>query len=291
MNVKKLGSHREFRSNAMGRPRAKMHLLALRFVSLLCLASMFFNTVNAQNSQPHSPGFVKELSGSQEDIFQALNEVIEDQTIHGTQVPALAGAIVVETSPLFEPWKQEGKVFYKIRREAIAPPHFAGSADRGTIAVRYVVTNVNLCNARLRIDAVYFNTAHGTRHASDGTVEVSEYKAFEDHLHAIHLAKLHAGAPQHRQQLEDEQTRLIAAELSIRDLEQQANTLRREVEKKVKAPGADLRAGPYKTALAVQTLPASTIVAILVVTPHWYVVQTPGGQRGWIPQDQLENLP
>jgi hypothetical protein len=30
---------------------------------------------------------------------------------------------------------------------------------------------------------------------------------------------------------------------------------------------------------------------ILIVTPHWLGVETPDGQRGWLPQEQLEQLP
>jgi hypothetical protein len=30
---------------------------------------------------------------------------------------------------------------------------------------------------------------------------------------------------------------------------------------------------------------------IVIVTPHWYGVETPDGQRGWLPLDELESLP
>jgi len=29
----------------------------------------------------------------------------------------------------------------------------------------------------------------------------------------------------------------------------------------------------------------------VIVTPHWYGVETPDGQRGWMPADQLGSLP
>ncbi len=32
-------------------------------------------------------------------------------------------------------------------------------------------------------------------------------------------------------------------------------------------------------------------VVIVIVTPHWYGVETPDGQRGWMPADQLGSLP
>jgi hypothetical protein len=41
----------------------------------------------------------------------------------------------------------------------------------------------------------------------------------------------------------------------------------------------------------VKTLAAYTEVVIVIVTPHWYGVETPDGQRGWMRADQLETLP
>jgi len=41
----------------------------------------------------------------------------------------------------------------------------------------------------------------------------------------------------------------------------------------------------------VKTLAAYTEVVIVIVTPTWYGVETPDGQRGWMPVDQLESLP
>jgi hypothetical protein len=38
-------------------------------------------------------------------------------------------------------------------------------------------------------------------------------------------------------------------------------------------------------------LSAYTDVIVLIATPHWLGVETPEGQRGWIPEDRLEPLP
>ena len=77
----------------------------------------------------------------------------------------------------------------------------------------------------------------------------------------------------------------------MQDLKQKVNALRHEVERRVKAPGADLKAAPFHSAASLKTLAAYTEVVIVIVTPHWYGVETPEGQRGWMPQDQLEALP
>jgi hypothetical protein len=254
-----------------------------------------------------NPGFVTEFAASIEDVLQAVQEVLQDQTIHGTQVfdrePTLTGAVIVQSTPLFEPWKGEGKVFYKIRKDAIAPRHFLESADQGTIAVRYVLTSVSPERTRLRIDAIFVETAHRVVHSSDGTVESSEYKVIQDHLQAIQFAEQEAADAQRRResidlarqtfirQREDETALLAATQASVQDLEQRVSSLRHELERRIKAPGASLKAAPFRSAADVANLTAYTEVIIVIVTPRWYGVETPNGQRGWLPFDQLELLP
>ena len=257
--------------------------------------------------QVASPGFTAELSGSSTDVIQALNEALEDQIIHGTHVfdkePTLTGAAVVASTPLFEPWTGAGRIFYKIRKDVVAPRHFRESEDLGTIAVRYVVTSAGEERTRIRIDAIFVETAHRRMHTSDGTVESSEFKVIQEHLQAIQFAAQEAADAKRRRnsaelvrqtvirQREDEATRLAAAQSSVQDLEQRISALRHEVERRVKAPGADLKSAPFRAAANVKTLAAYTEVVIVIVTPRWYGVETPDGQRGWMPVDQLESLP
>jgi len=271
---------------------------------------LFSSALHLYASKDHaapSPGFVAEFAASIEDVLQALQEVLQDQTIHGTQMfdrePTLTGAIAVKSTSLFEPWKGEGKVFYKIRTSAIAPRHFLESADQGTIAVRYVVTSVSPERTRLRIDAIFVETAHRAVHASDGTVESSECKVIQERLQAIQFAEQEAADAQRRResvdlarqtfirQREDEAALLAAAQSSVQDLEQRVNSMRHEIERRVKAPGASLKAAPFGSAANVANLSAYTEVVIVIVTPHWYGVETPSGLRGWLPLDQMEILP
>ena len=273
----------------------------------ICLAA----ASSRANRQPHdqipSPGFSAELSGSSTEVVQALNEVLEDQIIHGTHVfdkePTLTGATVAASTSLFEPWAGPGRVFYKIRKDVVAPRHFRESEDMGTIAVRYVVTTAGEVHTRIRIDAIFVETAHRRLHPSDGTVESSEFKAIQEHLQALQFAAQEAADAKRRRdsadlvrqtairQREDETTRLAAAQSSVQDLEQRISAMRHEVERRVKAPGADLKSAPFRAAAKVKTIAAYTDVVIVIVTPHWYGVETPDGQRGWMPVDQLEALP
>lgn len=261
----------------------------------------------AKDRDSPNPGFVTELAASLEDVLQALQDVLQDQTIHGTQMfdkePTLTGAIVVTSTPLFAPWTGDGKVFYKIRKDVIAPRNFRDSEDQGTIAVRYVVTSVTPERTRLRIDAVFVETAHRTVHPSDGTVESSEYKILQDHVQAIQFTRQETADALRRRtsidlanetlvrQREDETARLTAARSSVQDLQQRVDSLRHQLERRVAAPGANLKAAPFRSAANVSTLAAFTEVVIVIVTPHWYGIQTPEGQRGWLPINQLEPLP
>ncbi len=275
--------------------------------TILCLLFAIHQLHAAGDRDVPSPGFVTEFSASLDDVLQALQEVLQDQTIHGTYVfdkeKTLTSAKVAVSTPLFEPWKEGGKVFYKIRTDAIAPRHFRDSADQGTIAVRYVVTSVSPERTRLRIDAIFVENAHRTIHPSDGTVESSESKVIQDHLQAIQFAEQEAADTQRRResidlakqtlvrQREDETTRFAAAASSVQDLEQRVNSLRHQVQQRIKAPGATLKAAPFRSAANVANLAAYTDVVIVIVTPHWYGIETPEGQRGWLPLDQLEPLP
>jgi hypothetical protein len=307
MNEKRSETRRGFLASKAAHSEGEMVLMSLRSLLLGCLAVSSLFAGGGNKDQFASPGFVKEFEATQAEALQALNEVLDDQTIHGTYVfdkqPTLTGATVVESTPLFEPWQGQGQVFYKICKDAIAPRHFLESADQGTIAVRYVLISAGPGRFRLRIDAIYVESTRRKLHVSDLTVESSEYKVFQDRLQAIQFAAQEADDAKRRldsaelvrqtgiRQREDETARLASAQASVQDLEQRIRELRHEVERRVKAPGADLKAAPFRAAANIKTLAAYTEVVIVIVTPRWYGVETPDGQRGWMPADQLETLP
>ncbi len=274
---------------------------------MLCPLCPATQVCAAKDRDLPSPGFATEFSASLDDVLQALQEVLHDQIIHGTTMfdkeKTLTGATTVDSTPLFEPWREDGKVFYKIRTGVIAPRHFRDSADRGTIAVRYIVTSVSPERTRLRIDAIFVEDSRHGSHPSDGTVESSESKIIQDRVQAIQNARQEAAENQRRResidlakqtiirQREDETARLAVAESSVRDLKQRVDALRHQIEMRIKAPGASLKSAPFRSAADAATLSAYTDVLIVIITPRWYGVETPDGQRGWLPLDQLEPLP
>jgi hypothetical protein len=281
--------------------RIVLFLLTLTFVALpvVCLCS--------PQKPLATPGLTREFSASISDVRQAVTATQADRIIHGTLVfdkePILTGAEATDSTSLFEPWTGPGEVFYKIRKAAVAPRHFVASGDQGTIGVRYVVIPVDANRTRVRIDAVYLETAHHEAHASDGTVEKSEMKEVKDALDSLLQAQMDAADARRREQSaelvrqsytrqrEDESTRLEKANNEIKDLEQEIISVRHEIQRRVKAPGTDLKAAPFQSAASLKTLAAYTDVVILIVTPHWLGVETPQGQRGWLPVSQLEQLP
>ncbi|HET6929446.1 MAG TPA: hypothetical protein VFI45_03935 [Candidatus Acidoferrum sp.] len=254
-----------------------------------------------------TPGMVREFFGSVEEVRQAVQFVVHDQVIHGTLIfdkePILNGAEAVGSTPLFEPWQGPGDVYFKIRKNAIAPRHFLDSGDQGTIAVRFVLIPIDANRTRVKIDAIYQETAHRVFHPSDGTVEKSEMKEIKDQLETLQEAAALAADARRREtsaelvrqslirQREDETTRISNAQSSEKDLEQQVNALHHELERRVKSPGADLKAAPFQSAATLRTVSAFSDVVVLIVTPHWLGVETPEGQRGWLPQELLEQLP
>src|SRR3979409_2372343 len=117
------------------RRRSLLRPTALLTVALLCLFAAPRWLFAANDRDEPGPGFVNEFAASLDDVLQALQDSLQDQIIHGTYVfekeKTLTGASVVESTPLFQPWTEGGKVFYKVRTGAIAPRHFRDSADQG----------------------------------------------------------------------------------------------------------------------------------------------------------------
>jgi len=287
-------------------PLHRLHRYLPALVLLLC-ALVFYAFPSRARDKDLPAGVVTEFAAPINDVLPILKEVVEDQTIHGTYMfdkdPHLLGAVAVNSTPLFKPWKEDGKVFYKVRYDAIAPRHFHESADQGTIAIRYVITSVSAERTRLRVDAVFVENFHKVVHASDGTVESSESKVIEERLRAVQFAEQEAADARRRRdsldlarqsilrEREDESTLLATTQASTESLERRVNALRHELERRVKAPGATLKATPFRSAANLADLPAFTEVIVVIVTPRWYGIETPDGRRGWLPIDQLEMLP
>ena len=249
-------------------------------------------------------GLTTELAASKEDVLQALQEVLDDLEIRGTyqyeKEKLLTGASRADSARAFGPWKGAGQAYFKTASDVIAPRHFKGSADIGTVSVRYVIDSVDATKTRLRIDAVFVEAAHREVHPSEGSVESGELGAIQEHLDAITNKRKQGEdetkqAAQEEAQRDAERERQVAsarsAVSSLGDLEQHVHDLRQQVESTVKASGAPLRGAPFKASPSLETVAGGTEVVILIVTPYWYGIETPDGHRGWMQRSSLDAIP
>lgn len=259
-----------------------------------------------RRKEDYGLGFVTEIEAPQSEVLEAVEAVVDDGIIEGSKEynkdKYIEHAEAAESSSLFPEWKEPGKVFYKVRTEVLDPRGFYESNDVGTLAVRYVVQTKDAKTSILKIDAVFVEDFKHTVHPSDGSVETGEYKDVQDHIDALEEQKKQdADAEKHRQEemarraLEQKaraaETEAMLSSQSGLTLEERVERLRREVERRVKAPGAQLRSAPFHSASALKSLEPGTEVVIVVQTPYWYGIETEDGEHGWIHRDQLEFLP
>jgi hypothetical protein len=258
------------------------------------------------------------------EVAQVVEDVAGNTIIRGTKEydkdQYVMGAVAATSTRVFPAWTEGGKVFYKVRTQALDPRNFKDGGDLGTLAVRYVVQPQGVANTVLRIDALFVEDIRHTVHLSNGSVESSEYKNIQDHLDAVELVKKETA-----EALEVKRERLAKENFGMGDdtvvlstppsetfentdggntrgqaeaneqpaesLEQHVANLRRQVERVVKKPGAPLQSAPFHTASTLKSLDPGVEVLIQIATPYWYGVETREGQHGWIRRDQLERAP
>jgi hypothetical protein len=275
-------------------------LLAVCFLTLI-------STASPDHKKSGYESLIIELPAPQTDVLKAVREVAGDEIVHGTleydKDPILKGADLVESSNYYGRWQGPGQALYKVRTNTVAPRHFKDSNDIGAITIRYVVQGINEKSTRLQIDAVFVEDGRRAAHPSDGTVETSEFKEIQDQLAAIQLeqqkiaeaarlreaqARVKASQPETR---EAAVARLESAQAEIRTLEQRIREMQHDIEVRVKEPGADLKSAPFQKAAKLLTLNAKSDVLVLIITEHWYGIETADGKRGWVSQDDVEPLP
>lgn len=250
--------------------------------------------------------FVIDLTASEADVLKAVRAVVEDDVIHGTYMyeheETLDQASPETDSAYFGPWTGDGHVFYKVRRDAVAPRHFKNSADIGIITVRYVVQAVSANRTHLAITAVFVEDGTKHVHASDTTVETSEFAEIQSHLVAIQREaqrtaeilqkrQLNAEAASITKERNQEAARVQEAETSLQGLQQRADQLQHELEVRVVNPTTPLRAAPFQSASTMGTVSAGEDLLVEIITEYWYGVETSDGHRGWIRRDQVKPLP
>lgn len=142
---------------------------------------------------PYGEGLIVNVPYPEPVVEQVVEDVAQNGIIRGTKEynkdQYVEGAKAADSTRVFPPWTGGGKVFYKERLQALDPRNFKDSGDVGTLAVRYVLQPQGDKNTVLRIDAVFVEDFRKIAHASNGSVESSEYKDIHDHLDALNVMK------------------------------------------------------------------------------------------------------
>jgi hypothetical protein len=196
-------SHRAERKN----PGTAASLLRPVVLGLLlplsCLSSNGLAAASGKEKISYGEGLIVNLPVAEAEVEQVVEDVAQNGVIRGTKEynkdEFVSGAKASSSSNVFPQWSEGGKVFYKVRMQAIDPRNFKDSGDVGTLVVRYVVLPQGEGNTVLRIDALFEEDFRHVQHQSNGSVESSEYKDIREHLDAIELMK--------RQNIEAEQER------------------------------------------------------------------------------------
>lgn len=277
----------------------------LSIVVLLSLANAVRGQARDKNSDIPE-GFEIYLKAPEATVIKAVQLVIENDTIQGTWVydkdKTVTGAVPETSSAYYGEYKGEGHVYYKVLHDALAPRHFKDAADVGTLTVRYVVQGVQPNKTRLQIDAAFVEDGNKKVHASDTTVETSEFADIQSHILEIQkMEQQTAELTQRRKMLvesreatkerNDELARLNESETSLASLQQKVNELHHKIEVQVKSDPIELKAAPFSKAAKLSSLPGHSDLLVEIITDYWYGVETVEGHRGWVRQDQVEPLP
>ena len=183
---------RIFRGTGMNDPGALRW--RARFL-LLCLlvAAAIPSHGREKDLLPYGEGLIVNVPLPEPEVAQVVEEAVENTIIRGTKEynkdEYVAGAVAAPSTPVFPKWTEGGRVFYKVRKQALDPRNFKDSSDVGTLAVRYVVKPQGDKNTVLRIDAIFVEDFRHVAHASNGSVESAEYKDIQDRLASIELVK------------------------------------------------------------------------------------------------------
>jgi len=171
--------------------RRSRHLEWVAAFFLLLAAAAIPAPAREKEVLQYGAGLIVNIPLPEPEVAQVVEEAAQNTIIRGTKEynkdEYVAGAVAAKSTPVFPAWTEGGKVFYKVRRQALDPRNFKDGGDVGTLAVRYVVQPQGDKNTVLRIDALFVEDFRRTVHLSNGSVESSEYKDIQDRLASVEL--------------------------------------------------------------------------------------------------------
>src|SRR6202035_1454878 len=171
----------------IGSPGGLFSLLLLLFATAFPLAA------REKDKLAYGEGVIVNIPLPEAEVAQVVEDVAQNGVIRGTKEynkdEFVSGAKAADSSRVFPAWTEGGKVFYKVRLQALDPRNFKDSSDVGTLVVRYIVQAQGEKNTVLRINALFEEDFRHTVHQSDGSVEGAEYKDIREHLDGIEVMK------------------------------------------------------------------------------------------------------
>lgn len=235
-------------------------------------------TSHQKDSVQYGMGLIVNVPFSENEVTQVVQDVAQNGIIRGTREynkdEYITGAAAANSTRAFPEWTEGGKVFYKVRVNALDPRNFKDTNDVGTLAVRYVVQGQDEKHTVLRIDAVFFEDMRHMTHPSNGSVEGEEYKDIHDRLASGELMKEQTAEAEQEKQEKREQAEKMKIQKPAAD-----------VRKAVPKPPAPV-AAPQTTAVA---SPENTIAAAGEAQPRAepLVAQPPVTQT---PEERVKDL-
>ena len=92
---------------------------------VLLLTSLTFGVLEAKQHASEQPIFTTRVEAPESDVVAAVEQVTQDQIIHGTysyeKERILYGAHSAGSANAFGTWKGPGKAFYKVANNVLAP--------------------------------------------------------------------------------------------------------------------------------------------------------------------------
>jgi polyhydroxyalkanoate synthesis regulator phasin len=207
--------------------------LRLAAIVLMLTAAAIPSPKREKDALQYGEGLIVNVPLPEPEVEKVVEDAARNTIIRGTKEynkdEFITGAVGATSTPVFPAWTEDGKVFYKVRKQALDPRNFKDSNDVGTLAVRYVVQPQGPQNTVLRINAVFVEDFRRTVHASNGSVESSEYKDIQEHLDAIELMK-----KENAEALQAKQERMAKEKFG---LDSDSNTVLLSTPPKAETPG------------------------------------------------------
>src|ERR1700704_4233491 len=107
------------------------------------LGAIWITVACASVCRASDDGFSGSLDAPEAEVLQAVQLIVNDPVIYGTysyeKEKQLNGAKPASSVRVFGDDPDQGKVFFKVLENVLAPRHFKETADLGTIYLRYIV--------------------------------------------------------------------------------------------------------------------------------------------------------